>query len=180
VKVSTRTTFFATKEDLFQAFGPLEELVSLSYVLAGLFDTPMPERFNGIRMIPRLGESEFGDHARDRRFLIVKTHEPVQVREVPQRRGGTKYAIDQQQNPTSIVLVPGGRFGEGVVISGEISTISEEPGSRQLLATVSKAIKSSFRKVRQDFVGPGADDLLASGWRLTANVRTPSDFDLKE
>jgi hypothetical protein len=128
--------------------------------------------------IKNLGAASKGNRNLEDKYLIVDPSVDVVVREVPQRSGGTRYAIDQQANPTSIAFWPGGVYANNAIIAGEFSTCSNDPASRHLLQKFAEQIKRRFTAIKSYFVGKEATELLDRGFRLTADIRAPAEFDL--
>jgi hypothetical protein len=102
-----------------------------------------------------------------------------QVRRVAQADGGTRYAVDQLHNPTSIVFQPGGAFGDGYLLCGHIGTASNNPDALQLFRDFHRSVTREFRKHRDYFVGSEAFKLAQEGVRLiTMHVDEAKEFDL--
>jgi hypothetical protein len=104
---------------------------------------------------------------------------PINVRSVPQRTGGVRYAIDQMENPDSITFSHGGFYSPDVLISGRVATISVTPTGKKLQSAFSNAIAKEFTRVNAFYVGPDAYERLRQGCRLTFNVDAPSEHDLE-
>lgn len=174
---SPRYDFFATKEDLVTAIRAVELTHSLEYVTCGLFDQPIISVFDNISSLPNLGVAKSGDSL-ESIFLVLPCGQKVKVRQVPQRKGGFKYAIDQQANPGTVAISPGGRFGDSVLISGMVGTIHHDMISEDLLRAFAREFKRRFVKIKSYWVGPEARELLRLGVRLTHSAQAPSTFDL--
>jgi hypothetical protein len=151
----------------------------LRFVRTGLFDRPDPESTSSLRENPGLGVAVTGDAQQEAGYLVIESTASLVVRPVTQGGGGTKYAIDQLENPPSIFLRPGGVFGDTAVISGQVGTVSEDPRSVRLFRLVEKSIRGKFEKIQSFYVGPAAAALLDQGWRLTTNIKSPTLYDLK-
>jgi hypothetical protein len=164
-------SFFATGADLRALLASVELARPVEYVQAGLFESPAPHRMSSLLGDPRLGLSASGDHNHNPSFLVVDRGERVVVRPVPQRRGGVKYAIDQQVNPKSVRIRPSGVFQPNCIIAGDVGTLSEDPKSLGLFELFQKQIRSMFTAVRDNFLGEEALVLLDRGWRLTGNAK---------
>lgn len=175
---SLGTDFFATRRDLEEVLRAVESATALQYVEAGLFEGPPPAAMDSLLAWPDLGVSKHGDQAHEVTFLVAERGARVEVREVPQRRGGVRHAIDQQINPATISLCPGGVFGDAAIIAGSIGTISGDAASRALFRLFDRAIASRFEKIRSYRVGAEAAAMLDAGARLTARVKAPPLYDL--
>ena len=172
-------SFFATKADLELLLQEVESERQLQFVETGLFDSPSIEPIHSLLAAPSLGILSVGDHNQAPCYLVASRDISIVVRPVPQRCGGTKYAVDQQENPKTIAFRPSGAFGENCLIDGQLGTISDGPRSLELLQLILKEMRRQFAQVKEFYVGKEAGDLLDKGWRLTANVKSPALYDLK-
>src|SRR5439155_1826840 len=128
--------------------------------------------------LENLGTAVAGDSNREPTFLVLRSEASLKVREVLQRRGALKYAVDQLNNPESIVLKPGGRYGDSVIIAGMAGTVHHDKCAAELLAAFLKAFKARFTKAKSYIVGTEALKLLNWGFRLTKSISSPIEFDL--
>lgn len=174
-----QVSFYATKGDLQALLLAIEAQRPLQFVAAGLFDSPSVEGRESLLDEPDIGTLTSGDPNHERRFLIADREVSISVREVPQRRGGVKYAVDQQSNPKTVAFVPGGSFGPSFLLAGQVGTISADPSSINLYESIRSEIRRMFTKIKTAYVGPEAEALLDAGWRLTASSKTPAIYDLK-
>lgn len=172
-------SFFATKADLEVLLRQIESERRLQFVETGLFDSPSIEPVNSLLGAPNLGCLPVGDHNQGPCYLVASREISIDVRPVPQRRGGTKYAVDQEQNRKTIAFRPSGAFGENCLIDGQVGTISDDPSSLELFHLFRKEMRRQFTKVNEFYVGKEAGELLDKGWRLTANAKSPALYDLK-
>ena len=172
-------SFFATKADLKFLLQEVESERQLQFVETGLFDSPSIEPILSLHGVPNLGNLSVGDHNQGPCYLVAGQDISIVVRPVPQRRGDTKYAVDQQENPSTIAFRPSGAFGDNCLIDGQIGTISDDPSSLELFQLFRKEMRRQFAKVNEFYVGREAGELLDKGWRLTANVKSPVIYDLK-
>jgi hypothetical protein len=171
--------FFATKADLELLLRPVESKKPLQFLVAGMFDSPNLDPMQSLLTSPNLGHLDVGDWNLAACYLVASRESSVEVRPVPQRRGGVKYAVDQLTNPSAIVFRPGGAFGETCLIGGQVGTGSEDPSSLELFDTFRKEIRRQFTKIRSFYVGNEAAKLLGNGWRLTVNAKSPTLYDLQ-
>ena len=177
--MSRRCGFFATRSDLLSLFERVEAKASLHYVRTGLFDNKSMKRIVSARYIEHLGIALVGDRNHVPSYLIINAKSRLDIREVPQRRGGVKYAVDQRKNPKSIALNPGGEFDGGAIIEGQVGTVSRDSDSLSLFTLVSKELKREFTIINGMYIGKEAIKAMDSGVRLTANVRSPPEYDLR-
>jgi hypothetical protein len=82
-------------------------------------------------------------------------------------------------NEDTVLFWPGGRYGDGIFLYGEVSTISNRATSRNLYDLMAKLFCQHFTAVDEFLVGPEALALLKAGVRLTLSASTPPEFDLK-
>jgi hypothetical protein len=170
-------SFFGVRADLEDLLRSIEANRPLQYVETGTFEDA---DISSIALLNSadLGRSFTGAASTDRSYLVTSSESPVEVRPVPQKSGDVRYAIDQMSNPQSIVLKPGGTYGDSCVIAGQVGTVSDHPESLDLQRLFEREIRKRFAKVKSYFVGREAADLLKKGWRLTANVKSPALYDL--
>lgn len=170
---------FATKVDLEELLRGIESQRQLQYVRAGLFAAPLVHRLATLIDI-NLGVAVKGDSNSEVRYLVTKPGETINVEPVPQYGGGTKYSIGSQRlNPKTMVFRPGGVFEGNCIISGDASTISDDPVSLEIFGLFSREIKRRLSRIRSFWVGKEAEGFLNSGWRLTPSIHAPPFCDLK-
>jgi hypothetical protein len=170
---------FATGPDLAPGIRAVESGQKLQYVLCGVFDSPGLSVYGSLLEVPGFGTCSTGDHIREPRYLVANAFRRIAVREIPQRAGGTKYAVDQLENAGSITMLPGGVFSEKVVLAGQIATVATDRQAIELFRDYSRALTKGFRKIRGYLVGPAALSMMEQGARLTTGITTPAEYDLK-
>lgn len=172
--------FFATKTDLALGLEIIEKNFSLRYVRFGLFDSPDAEIYNSAFDISNLGYSSKGDTVQDDRFLVVNQSTTLDIKEVPQRRGGVKYEISQYNNPNSIVFCPGGLYQSDFVVAGSLTTISTDSSILGLYKSFSSKLINGFKKVKgtRYYVSPEVLELYKTRRLITINVRQSPEYDL--
>jgi hypothetical protein len=138
----------------------------LRFVLAGMFDQRTP-----------VESVDLNDAQAFAAYLIGKREFEPRAQAVPQRNGGTKYAVDQVENPQTIVIHCGGLTGERLV-AGQVGTASDSDESKELFELFSKLIRARFERIKSYYVGPDAAKLLDSGTRLTPTAKSPETYDL--
>lgn len=171
--------FFATKADLESLLRAVESQRQLQYVVAGMFDSPDIVAVSSLLDNPNLGQTTVGDAMQTVCYVVTSREAAIEVRPVPQRRGGIRYAIDQAVNPATITLRPGGAYGNICLLAGQMGTISEDPSSLNLYRAFSKEARKQFEKIGPYYVGKEAAELLDKGWRLTTGVKSPTLYDLR-
>ncbi|HLW65304.1 MAG TPA: hypothetical protein VKS79_08295 [Gemmataceae bacterium] len=173
--------FFATADDLIPVFERAEKKQPLVYTLAGLFDSTELIHANSGADLPSLHQPAPHEGAIGcPHYVVVPRELSVQIREVPQRAGGIKYAVDQLINPDSIIVSHGGLREPNALLSGNVGTCTGSKISVSLYRSFSYAIGKQFVRVRSFWVGPEAYRLFMNGWRLTTDVDRPREYDLAE
>ena len=71
----------------------------------------------------------------------------VNVKSVPQRRGGTSYGIDPEMNPASVVISPRGVLDESGVIAGCVGTGMVNDASTELLNLLARELRRQFERI---------------------------------
>lgn len=110
--------------------------------------------------------------------MMMPRNTLLKVREVSQRSGGIKYAIDPLENHTSICFQFGGVYREGVLLSGNCFTTNPNTFSLEIFKIFSSDIKKNFNKIGTFYVGKKAEEKLKLGWRLVTNEKSPKEYDL--
>ena len=165
--------FFAAGNDLL----PILEHVALkhpvAFASAGLFASSVVVRVQRAAVLAANGTGE------ENTFLVTPASVEVMVRAIPQRAGGTKYAVDELANPSSISLRVGCMAGPNVLIPGMVGTVATDGPASVLHRAFVSAIGKHFKRVQSYWVGPAAFALLAQGVRLTISAGTPPEYDLQ-
>lgn len=177
--MSRKTHIFAVRSDLEPGLKTIEAKHELAYTLCGLFENASLKVHDSLLGLESLGFNPGGSHVTGDCFLIVDRAEEINVRKVPQRRGGIRYAVDQLANPKSIVFWPGGLYQNKGLISGSIGTASDNADSIALYREFAQTLKRGFERIREYWVGPEASRLLDGKMRLMQNYKSPPEFDLK-
>ena len=171
------TPFFATRDDLMNWLRSVSAGRSLVLTEAGMFDAPEVKTCRW-KDCERLGISRTGNHLTDVMYLVHDQSVRIEVREVPQRRGGVRYSIDQRLNPQTVGLRPGGTFGGNIIISGQLGHGTGHPWSDDLAHVLRKELRKQFTRIKSYYVGEGALARLDSGTRLTINAAAAEEYDL--
>jgi hypothetical protein len=177
---ATQTNFYATYSDVEEVLALFETKERVTYVLTGLFDTNVPQTFETFRAINSLSVSTAGDANDVASYLIVTHRNKVATREVPQRIGGTKFAVDQNSNPDSLYFRSGGTFSNKIIVPGTIGIIHQTSVSKKLYGALLRIIVKNFSRVRSYYVGPEALTLWKGGMRLGLSLKASPQIDLRE
>ena len=172
------THFFATRDDIEPGLRSAERIRPVKYVLSGFMGGPEVEILASGLAIPHLGVNLRGRPTVEQRYLVVDAASPVQVRAVPQRRGGGLYAADEVANPSGIFFWPSGLFQERCLIMGQVDGFGD-PQSLNLYRTFARRVLKGFARIRGTYVGPEAEHLLDGGARLTQDASAPVECDLR-
>ncbi len=175
---STIYNFFATADDLRSVLRSVEASHRLQYVQCGLFEERDQPIFHGFSSLPALGVAKAGDSNLEPTFLVFPDGAKLEVRAVPQRRGGIKYAVDQMVNPGTVVIRPGGKYLDSALIAGMVGTVHHDKQAETLIRAFSASLKRDFTTVKSYVVGSEARKMLASGVRLTKSLHASREFDL--
>ena len=173
-----QTMFYSTETDMASILSSLEAIQPFQYTLTGLFREREPLTVRSYRDIPDLGIASHPTAIVSPAYLMSLQGETVDVREVPQKAGGVRFAIDQRANANTTVIRPGGRYGEDVILYGTFDTVSASQHALTLYGIVSKLLRQRFQPVEEYLVGPDALRAWKSGTRLTIAVQSPAEFDL--
>lgn len=118
--------FYATASDLGPLLSSLEAQKKLQYTLAGMFEANRPRTYRSYADIPRFGQPHHPSSVANPYWLISPETTAIRVEAVPQRAGGTLFAISQKFNEDTLTFRPGGRYEGDVLLYGEVSTISDQ------------------------------------------------------
>lgn len=177
---SKQLIFFTVLEDIENILLYIESTIELQYYKTGLFDNHFCKNYSSIRDIPNVGITFSGDWNRIDNYLILKKSTSLNIREIPQKSGGIKFAVDQLKNLKSIELKVGGIYQtiENVIVAGRIATISEDKDSTELYNLIKTKIKKEYKKIGTFYLGKVAEEKLKLGWRLVTNEKLPTEYDL--
>jgi hypothetical protein len=179
---TNQTNFFATYNDISSVLEQFErgEREGILYVLSGLFNVETPQILETYRALNSLSVSVDGDPNHVSGYLIVSDPKQIVVTEVPQKKGGSKFGIDQAGIPDSLYFQSGGVFGNEIIVPGRIGIVYQTPISRRLYGTFAKLITRNFIKVKSYYVGPEAYALWKNGMRLGLSIKASPEIDLKQ
>lgn len=159
--------FFATRGDLITIAQEVTQARPVDFVHAGLFAEPRLQVL-----------ADVADFSAFETYLVVDRGIVVSLRPVSQRTGGQMYAVDQVDNPHTIVLHVGGVLADQHLIAGQIGTVGNSKQSDEMHSLFARVIQKRFEKVKAFYVGPEAAAMLDSGARLSATPKSPKAYDL--
>lgn len=175
---SKQILFFATSTDIEPIVKSIEMLFPLKYYEMGLFDSQSIVAYNSVFEISSFGFPKVGDWNKDLRLMAIPKEMSLVIRDVPQRIGGIKYAIDPIENHISICFQFGGIFQDGILLAGNSFIGNPNDFSLQIFKDFSSRVKKTFKKIGAFYVGEEAQKKLKEGWRLVTNEKSPKEYDL--
>ena len=172
--------FFALISDMEHILKKAESSLDIHYFKMGMFDSRDVPHYQSIFDAPNLGFTLSGDWNRIDSYLVIPESAWLDIRDIPQRAGGIKYAVDQSANAKSVELKLGGIYKEreNILVAGRIGTISESEFSLAAFKLFSSLIRAEFKKIGSFYVGKSAGEKLREGWRLVTNDKSPKEYDL--
>lgn len=111
-------------------------------------------------------------------YLILRKSTSLHIKDIPQRTGFKKFVVDLMINRKSIDMKLGGIYQYNVIVSGSISTISDDVDPNDFYKLFATNIRREFKKIGTGYVGSKAEENLKKGWRLVTNVKFPTEYDL--
>lgn len=176
---SRQAFFFATLVDINPVLEGIEGLFAVSYHKTGLFDNRDIPFYKTVFDVPNLGYTLHGDWNYTDTYLVMPKEELLVIRNVPQRAGGTKYAVDQALNLDSVTLTMGGQYlkKENILVAGKVGTISDTLFSLDYFKKFTSQLRK-FKKIGSFYVGKEAEEKLRNGWRLVTDDGRPKEYDL--
>lgn len=171
--------FFAARGDLLNLLVEVESMRMIHYVEAGMVEIPELTTYQSASQISNLGVIHVDAPHKGLNLLIADDMTSFTCEEIPQRRGGMRYAVDQKENPDTIDLIPGGQFDDRTILAGRFGTCTDSSVSAALLKTVALGVRKRWKKVKSYWIGSEAMRLLDTGGRLTFNLRSPQEYDLR-
>lgn len=177
-----QTMLFAIADDLYSILEESERAFEIEYVLMGSFENNLIIRYSSFQEIPAFGYTDWSSWAGlDHRYMIIRSGVPINVEEVPQRKGGVRFIIDPMRNPDVVALCTGGIYTkkENVIIAGTVTgSLPDLAFSVAVYKFVTSRIKKKFKRIGAFYVGPKAEEKLREGSRLVTNERSPREYDL--
>lgn len=172
--------FFATPDDLLSVLLSVEAQHPVVYTLYGNAKASRVDHFTTARDLPTLFQPQPYESAIcGPMYLVTEAGTDVVLRYFRLNSGEDRWAVDQLANPDSTVLRHGGFYGDKVLLEGDVGTAYKTKAARRLQRAFDDAIQEHFLKIDAHYyVGPGAEALLDSGYRLTADARGSPEYDL--
>jgi hypothetical protein len=170
-------SFFATQNDLLQVLNDVKS--QIPYVLSSQIEFEAPEVYASPEIIKDLGICTVGDQNQTKMYLLISPNDEPKTRPVEQRNGDSVVLYDQMTHISSVSFAPGGLHVDlPCIIAGQVGTISNDEWSMALYKKFALSIRKKFTKIKSFYVGREASIKLDEGFRLTANIRSPVEYDL--
>jgi len=172
--------FFATADDLLPVLLSVEARRSIMYTPFEHVNEPRVNHFHTDRDLPTLFQPQpFESAVCGPSYLVTEAGTEVVLCPLSPYEGKDRWSIDQLANPDSTVLRHGGLYRDNVLLEGEVRTAHRTKVAARLQRAFDGAIRKHFVKIGAYYVGPGAEALLDSGYRLTAAEQCPLERDLR-
>ena len=172
-------SFLAVDVDIRPLMSVIESTEQVQFMECGVFEQKQRRIIFSLNALDSLGIAETGDSNLEPSYLVSRRGSDIQVRTIPQRKGGTKFAVDQLANPSTVVFRPGGMVPtSNVVIGGTVGTVRDDPGAEKLMKLFSGEIRNRFVRIKGLWLGPSTLAVLRAGGRLTNAVSAPLEYDL--
>ena len=140
--------FYATAHDLRSALSAPESAGPLQYTRTGLFETDRLQTYPSCSEIPDFGRAIHPTAIANPCYLVSRRGTQIEGRAVPQQDGAVRWAVDQQANPSTVALMPGGRFGNvAIFLHGTLGTVSGSAESQELYRTLAGAFRKTFHEL---------------------------------
>ena len=178
--MTKRTFFFALREDLLSILSLVERRGPLAYRLRAPYDSPAVPAFASSAELPGLGVATADTREDGTMYFVMPADTEVKLHVVPRPRGKRLYLMNQDDNPDSVFLRPGGLHPSGAIVCGECVTGSGSRGSTRLYDAVRRALRSRCMRVGECcYIGRLAHEAAVEGARLVESVHWPPSADLK-
>lgn len=171
---------YGTQNDMRSYVLLLEKETKFKYSLAGLLDSDETREYNSLIDFSDLGIASADSGTFCKRFLVCYAYKEIEIRQVPQHKGGIKIAIDQLKNPETIIFQPCGELKDkNAIIEGTISTTANSGIGVEIFNIFKKTLRKIFIKYQSVYIGHEAMQLKESGWRLTSGIGSSPELDIK-
>jgi hypothetical protein len=172
------THFYATPEDLLPVLLNVEKRHSLRYTPCEHHGSRNIPSFTSATELPTLFKpAPYESAVLCPAYLVTNLSTEVVPRAF--RSDGMKvWAIDQLENPDSVVISHGGMYGDNILLYGRVSTVHKTPVAVRLQRAIESQLRKAFSKIHAFRVGKQAEALLDSGARLTIAKQSPQTYDL--
>lgn len=161
------TPLFATTGDLGDIIQEISTERPVAIFEMGLFNDEHPRRLENAL------EMQYASH-----YILMDAGLELVVRQVPQKDGTVKYAVDPMRNQSAVVLHHCGRTDDRLT-PGSIDVAADDDRAQRLYAMFAKAIRRRFERIHSFYVGPEASRLFTGGLRLVLGGHATTEHDLQ-
>ena len=170
--------FFATVNDMGRGLESLEEKFDYKYVLTGSFENQEIQSFSSYRDIPNFGISKTGNCALNPFYILVESVNDINIRHVPQKRGGVRYLIDGATNQFYLRFQPACTF-ESRLLNPGVFHPQENEKSINFYGLFSKHFLKNFEVIKSYRVGSEAAAMLDNGIPLCNSIKAGQAYYLR-
>jgi hypothetical protein len=176
-----QTLFFAFKDELAGKLQELGKAHGLRYVRQGMSEQPEIELMEKPWALAEFGVSRTGNEASDDRFLVLPAGVPVRSEAVTLKNGTVTYFVHPGKNPASILLAPGGVFGQDCLMGGHVWWGQGDDRAKAIYAEFTQVLKSGWKPLKGYRLSPQARAWMQKGSRLVIRSNhEDGKFDLRE
>lgn len=171
--MSVALQFFCTRQDVLECLEAAEGSESLKYYAMSSGDDAAEPWRSAAEVSSQFPETI------EAHWVVARDGATLLARKIESDDGRVWYAVDQLQNPDTVLIHLGIRKGE-ILSPGSLSTVSRTAESVSLFKNLERHFKKRCKKVKSYWVGPEALVLLRSGWRLASSETSSRTYDLQE
>lgn len=171
--------FFLTKEDLISIMRSVQASEPVYYVETGNFDTNDIRKYDSLEEYEDLGIKKSGE-GHTESFLVLRQSDELIIRERQAHDGSMRYLVDQLENQDSIVIWPGGIYGDEYFICGHIGTTGFTETSIKLFKLFEKYIKRQCKtKIGRYYISESAKKMYGDRRFITISIKEKVEYDIK-
>ena len=159
--------FFATKDEQIALLRSFESQSAVQYIEAGAFDRQHQDVFASVDEIPDVGHIRSDKPSLNRMYLVGTKDTPFATYLVEQKRGGTRFFVNQSKNPDTILFHPSGEYAKGCIVAGVAGTCTQSVVSVSLHRLLASIMKSRWDNIKTAYVSLEAERVLDTGGVLT-------------
>ena len=176
--MTRRFFFFATKKDLLEILTEMEKTTNVQYIKYERYNKPDFIIHKSITEFEDLGISKYGEQGSPM-YLVMDPTDTVISEAVKQTNTGEiKYFINSVDNKHSIDFSPGGFYGSGLLVHGEIGTMNyEDKKTEELYKTFKKAFSKKCKKIHNWYFGKEALSVAKDVRLITVGKDQPKSND---
>lgn len=151
--------FFLTKEDLISIMRSVQASEPVYCVETGNFASNDIKRYDSLEEYENFGIKKSGE-GHTESFLVLRQSDELIIRERQAHDGSMRYLVDQLENQDSIVLWPGGIYGDEYFICGHIGTTGLTETAIKMFKLFEKYIKKQCKmKIGRYYISESAKEM---------------------